>query len=506
MTIAIFLLILGITMAITYWAARRTKTASEFYAAGRSLKSSENGFAITGDYLSAATFLGFTGLVALFGMDGSLYAVGALVAFLGVLLFVAEPLRNTGKYTMADVIAYRMQRRPARLAAVVGTIVVSLAYLIPQMAGGGVLIKLLLGIPYSVSVIVVGLAMVLYVAFGGMLATTWVQIVKAILLMSIGLLLLVWIMALFRFNPLALFASAEGANAAGYLSPGAYLKNPLDQISVGMSFALGTAGLPHILMRFYTVPDAKTARGSVLWVVFLAGSFFLITTVIGFAATYFVGRESILAADPGGNLALPLLAQYLGGGAGTVGGEAFLAVVSAVAFATILAVVAGLTLATSGAIAHDLYVNIIKRGHVEERTQVRVARVTTLVVGVLAILLGLLAQGVNVAVLVILAFAVAASANFPIIVLSLYWRRFTTWGVIGGVTVGLISAIGLALLGPTFLAEGAIFPLINPSIVSVPLGFAGAVLGTLLGGHDRAAEARFDEVRFRAQTGVGAET
>ena len=506
MTIAIFVLILGITMAITYWAARRTKTASEFYAAGRSLKSSENGFAITGDYLSAATFLGFTGLVALFGMDGSLYAVGALVAFLGVLLFVAEPLRNTGKFTMADVIAYRMQRRPARLAAVVGTIVVSLAYLIPQMAGGGVLIKLLLGIPYSVSVIVVGLAMVLYVAFGGMLATTWVQIVKAILLMSIGLLLLVWIMALFRFNPLALFASAEGANAAGYLSPGAYLKNPLDQISVGMSFALGTAGLPHILMRFYTVPDAKTARGSVLWVVFLAGSFFLITTVIGFAATYFVGRESILAADPGGNLALPLLAEYLGGGAGTVGGQAFLAVVSAVAFATILAVVAGLTLATSGAIAHDLYVNIIKRGHVEERTQVRVARLTTLVVGVLSIVLGLLAEGVNVAVLVILAFAVAASANFPIIVLSLYWRRFTTWGVIGGVTVGLISAIGLALLGPTFLAEGAIFPLINPSIVSVPLGFAGAVLGTLLGGHDRAAEARFDEVRFRAQTGVGAET
>ena len=507
MTIAIFLVILGITMAITYWAARHTKTASEFYAAGRSLKSYENGFAITGDYLSAATFLGFTGLVALFGMDGSLYAVGALVAFLGVLLFVAEPLRNTGKFTMADVIAYRMQRRPARLAAVVGTIVVSLAYLIPQMAGGGVLIKLLLGIPYSVSVIVVGLAMVLYVAFGGMLATTWVQIVKAIMLMTIGIVLLVWIMALFGFNLAALFASAEGANAAGYLSPGAYLKNPLDQISVGMSFALGTAGLPHILMRFYTVPDAKTARGSVLWVVFLAGAFFLITTIIGFAATYFVGRESILAADPGGNLALPLLAEYLGGGAGTVGGAAFLAVVSAVAFATILAVVAGLTLATSGAIAHDLYVNIIKRGHVDERMQVRIARLTTLVVGVLAIVLGLLAQGVNVAVLTILAFAVAASANFPIIVLSLYWRRFNTSGVIGGVTVGLISAVGLALLGPTFLTpEGAIFPLINPSIASVPLGFAGAVLGTLLGGRDRAAEVRFDEVRFRAQTGVGAET
>ncbi len=505
MTIAIFLIIIGITLAITYWAARRTKTASEFYAAGRSLKSSENGLAITGDYLSAAAFLGFTGLVALYGMDGALYAVGALVAFLGVLLFVAEPLRNTGKYTMADVIAYRMQRRPARLAAVVGTIVVSLTYLIPQMAGGGVLIKLLLGIPYSVSVIVVGLAIILYVAFGGMLATSWVQIVKAILLMTVGIVFLIWIMALFRFNLLALFASAEGANAAGYLSPGNYLKNPLDQISVGMSFALGTAGLPHILMRFYTVPDAKTARGSVVWVVFLGGTFFLITTVTGFAATYLVGRESILAADPGGNLALPLLAQYLGGGADSVGGQAFLAVVSAVAFATILAVVAGLTLATSGAIAHDLYVNIIKRGHVEERTQVRVARLTTLVVGVLAIVLGLLAQGVNVAVLVILAFAVAASANFPIIVLSLYWRRFNTWGVIGGVTVGLISSVALALLGPTFLAEGAIFPLINPSIVSVPLGFAGAVLGTLLGGRDRAAEVRFDEVRFRAQTGEGAE-
>ncbi len=505
LTIVIFLVILGVTLGITYWAARRTKTTSEFYAAGRSLRAHENGFALAGDWMSAASFLGFTGLVALYGLDGSLYAVAALVAFLIVLLLIAEPLRNTGKYTMADVIAYRMRRPQARLAAVIGTIVVNLAYLLPQMAGAGVLVKLLLGIPYSVSVVFVGIAMILYVTFGGMLATTWVQIVKAVLLMAAAIVLLVWVLALFRFNPLGVFAGVEGRYGPGLFAPGNYLKHPLDPLSLGLSFAFGMAGLPHVMIRFYTVPDAKTARGSIIWVMFLAGAFFLITTFTGFAATYFVGPENILAADKGGNLALPLLAQYLGGGPGSVGGQVFLAVISAVAFATILAVVAALTLATAGAIAHDLYVNIIKRGHVEERTQVRVARLSTLVIGVLAIVLGLLAQGLNVAVLVILAIAVAASSNFPIIFLSLFWRRFNTWGVIGGVTVGLISSVALALMGPVFMGEAAIFPIVNPTVVSLPLGFAGAVLGTLLGGRDRASEERFDEVAFRAHTGAGAE-
>ncbi len=505
LTLVIFFIILGITLGITYWAARRTRTTSEFYAAGRSLRAHENGFALAGDWMSAAAFLGFTGLVALYGLDGSLYAVAALVAFLVVLLLIAEPLRNTGKYTMADVIAYRMTRRPARLAAVLGTIVVNLAYLLPQMAGAGVLIKLLLGIPYSVSVVLVGLGMVVYVAFGGMLATTWVQIVKAVILMTAAIVLLVWVLALFSFNPLGVFSGVEERYGPGLFAPGNYLKHPLDPLSLGLSFAFGMAGLPHVMIRFYTVPDAKTARGSIVWVMFLAGAFFLITTFMGFASAYFVGQENIVAADPGGNLALPLLAQYLGGGPGSVGGQIFLASISAVAFATILAVVAALTLATAGAIAHDLYVNVIKRGHVEERTQVLVARIATFVVGILAIVLGLLVQGLNVAVLVILAIAVAASSNFPIIFLSLFWRRFNTWGVIGGVIVGLVSSVALALMGPVFMGEEAIFPIVNPTIVSLPLGFAGAVIGTLLGGRGRPGELRFDEVRFRAHTGAGAE-
>jgi cation/acetate symporter len=506
LTIIIFLVILGITLVITYWAARRTKTASEFYTAGRSLRASENGFALAGDWMSAAAFLGFTGLAALYGMDGSLYAVAALVAFLTILLLIAEPLRNTGKYTMADVIAYRMQRPQARLAAVLSTIVVNLAYMIPQMVGAGALAKLLLGIPYDVSVIFAGLAMVLYVAFGGMLATTWVQIVKAVLLLSAAIVLVVWILALFSFNPLNLFSGVEQRYGTELLAPGNYLKHPLDPLSLGLSFVFGTAGLPHVMVRFYTVPDAKTARKSVIWVMFLAGAFFLVTTLIGLASAYFVGQETIVAADKGGNLALPLLAQYLGGGPGSVGGQVFLAFVAAVAFATILAVVAGLTLATSGAIAHDLYVNVIKHGDVDEQSQVRVARMSTFGVGIAAIAFGLLAQGVNVAVLVVLAIAVAASANFPMLALSLFWRRFNTWGVIGGVSAGLVSSVALALLGPAFLGPDALFPLVNPTIVSMPLGFAGAVIGTLLGGRrNLAAQERFDEVTFRAHTGVGAE-
>ncbi|WP_100501400.1 solute symporter family protein [Geodermatophilus chilensis] len=505
LTIAIFLVILGVTIGITYWAARRTRTASEFYTAGRQLGAAENGFALAGDWMSAAAFLGFSGLVALYGMDGSLYAVAALVAFLLVLLVIAEPLRNTGKYTLADVIAYRMQRPQARLAAVVGTVVVNLAYLIPQMVGAGALAKLLLGIPYSTAVVLSGVAMVLYVAFGGMLATTWVQIVKAVLLLAAAAVLVFWILAKFGFNPVALFDGIESRYGAQLLSPNNYLKNPWDQLSLGLGFAFGTAGLPHVMIRFYTVRDAKTARKSVIWVMFLAGAFFMATTLIGFAAAYYVGRDNILQADKGGNLALPLLAQHLAGGPGSVGGQVFLAFVSAVAFATIVAVVAGLTLATAGAIAHDVYVNVIKGGHVDERTQVRVARMSTLAVGAVAIALGLLAQGLNVAVLVVLAIAVAASCNFPIVALSLFWRRFNAYGVIGGVTFGLVSAVGLAFLGPAFQGANAVFPLVNPTVLSMPLGFLGAVLGTLLQRPDDGSNKRFDEVVFRAQTGVGAE-
>jgi cation/acetate symporter len=369
LALLIFALILGVTLWITYWAARRTRTASSFYAADSSLGPAQNGFALAGDWMSAAAFLGFCGLAALFGMDGSLYAVGALVAFLAILMLVAEPLRNTGRYTLGDVIAYRMQRKEARLAAVVGTIVVSLAYLIPQMAGGAALIRLLVGIPYEISVVVVGVGMIVYVMFGGMLATTWVQIVKAVLLLGTAALLVVLILAEFNFNPLELFSAMEAKYGAQAIAPGNYLKHPLDQFSLGISFALGTAGLPHVMTRFYTVPDARTARKSVIWLMFLAGSFFFVTTLIGFASAVLVGQDAIRAADKGGNLALPLLAQFLGGGPDSIGGQVFLAFVVAVAFATILAVVAGLTLSTSGAIAHDLYVNVVRGGNVEEKVR-----------------------------------------------------------------------------------------------------------------------------------------
>lgn len=502
LTLLIFGSILAITLWVTFRAAKRTKTASAFYAADGNLGPVQNGFALAGDWMSAAAFLGFVGLTALYGMDGSLYAVGALVAFLAILLLVAEPLRNTGRYTLGDMIAYRMQRPEARLAAVVGTIVVSLAYLIPQMAGAGALIKLLLGVPYEVSVVLVGIGMIVYVMFGGMLATTWVQIIKAVLLLGTATVLVILILARFDFNPLAIFSSVQAKYGAKILEPGNYLKNPLDQLSLGMSYAFGTAGLPHVLTRFYTVPDARTARKSIVWLMFLAGSFFLATTIIGLASASLVGQDAIRAADKGGNLALPLLAQYLGGGPGSIGGQIFLAFVAAVAFSTILAVVAGLTLSISGAIAHDLYVNILKKGQVNERMQVRIARISTLGVGAVAILLGLLAQGFNVAVLVILAISIAASANFPVIILSLFWRRFNTTGVVCGMAAGLIAAIGLALIGPAFLGAGAIFPVVNPTILSMPIGFLGAIVGTLIGGRQPKAVAHYDEVLFRMHTGL----
>jgi cation/acetate symporter len=507
MTVGIFLLILMLTLAITWWAARRTHTTSEFYAAGGNLSARANGFALAGDWMSAAAFLGFSGLVSLYGMDGSLYAVAALVAFLVVLMLIAEPVRNTGRFTFGDVVAERMRSRHARLAAVIGTVVVNLAYMVPQMAGAGALIKLLLGIPYDLAIVLVGVGMMVYVLFGGMIATTWVQIVKAVLLLVAAVVLVLMLLSAVHFNALTLFASVERLYGPRMLVAGGYFHHPLDPLSLFLSFIFGVAGLPHIMTRFYTVPDARTARKSVLWLMFLAGSFFLVTTLIGFAAATFVGQDAIRAADKGGNLALPLLAQYLGGGAGTFGGQIFLACISAIAFAAILAVVAGLTLASSGAIAHDLYVNVINDGKVGEAEQVRIARIATVAVGVVAVLLGLLAQGINVGVLVILAIAVAASANFPVILLSIFWRRFNTAGVIGGMAAGLASSVLLAFLGPAFLKGHAIFPIVNPTILSMPLGFAGAWAGTMITSRRgrramrEAHEARFDAFVFRAHTG-----
>jgi cation/acetate symporter len=501
-TIGIFAAILALTLAITAWAARRTRTATDFYAAGKGLTAAQNGFALAGDWCSAAAFLGFTGLTALYGADGALCAIGPLVAFCTVLFIIAEPLRNTGTYTIGDVILYRMKRPPALAAAVLGTIVINLAYMIPQMAGGGVLRKLLLGLRYDVSVVLVGLGMIVYVAAGGMLATSWVQIVKAVLMLSAGAIVLLMAVWQVGFDPLVFFSADEARYGPSFLLPGNFLKNPWDEVSLGLGYVLGLAGLPHVMTRFYTVPDAKTARRSVVWVMFLAGAFFACTTIFGLAAAHFVGQDAIRAADRGGNLTLPLLAQYLGGGKGSAGGEIMLGFIAAVAVATIIAVVAGLTLATSGAIAHDLYVNLIKKGNVPQHDQVLAARITAIAVGIVATLLGILAEGVNVAVLVILAICIAASANFPVLVLSLFWRRFNTRGVIGGMGLGLISSVGLALIGPAYLGKDALWPLVNPTVVTLPLGVLGAVLGTLIAGRNDAHERRSDEVMLRVHTGV----
>ena len=503
LTLGIFIVILLITVGITYWAAKRTSTTADFYAADSALTSAQNGFALAGDWCSAAAFLGFTGLTALYGMDGAFYALGPLVAFCTVLFLIAEPMRNTGRYTLGDIIRSRMQTRTSLLAAIVGTVVVNFAYLMPQMAGAGVLVRLLTGISYDWAVIFVGASMIVYVTFGGMLATTWVQIVKAVLMLSAGAIILLMILSMVRLDLLSLFAETERKYGANYLLPGNYLKNPFDQISLGLGFALGLAGLPHVMTRFYTVPDAATARRSVVWVMFLAGAFFAGTTLFGLAAADFVGLDAIRAADKGGNLTLPLLAQYLGGGKATFGGDLMLGFVSAVAVATILAVVSALTLSTSSSIAHDFYVNWVKRGQVDGKHEVWLARITTVVVGILATALGLVAQGVNVAVLVILAICIAASANFPVLILSLFWRRFNTGGVVGGMMVGLLSSVVLAMIGPAMRGADALWPLVNPTVVSMPLGFLGAVLGTFLWGRDEENERRFDAFLLRVHTGAG---
>jgi len=463
MSLLIFLVFVGITLAITYWAARRSSGANAFFAANRQITGWQNGFAVAGDYMSAASFLGIAGIIAFQGYDGFMYSVGWLVAYLTVLLIVAEPLRNAGKYTMADVLAYRLNPRPVRAMASLSTLTVSIFYMIAQMVGAGALVALLLkdsGINYQTAVIGVGVLMIVYVVFGGMLATTWVQIIKAILLMSGTILLSVLVLAHFGFS-FGSFFNAIGsvtyqengvAVTKDFLQPGLRFKPPygaLDLISLGMALIFGTAGLPHILVRFYTVPDAKTARISVVWAMALIGTFYILTTFLGFGAATIVGRDKI-AVGGGTNMSAPLLAQALGG-------DFFFAFVSAIAFATILAVVAGLTISASTSFAHDFYTNVIHRG-TERRAgeEVRVARVTAFVVGAIAISIAiLLGPNANVAFLVALAFAVAASANLPVIVLSLFWRRFNTRGAVIGLGTGLAASILLIILSPSIMGIDA---------------------------------------------------
>jgi cation/acetate symporter len=473
-----FFAFIAVTLGITYWAARRTRTTEEFYAAGRTVSAGQNGFALAGDYMSAASFLGIAGLVSTTGFDGLIYSTGWLVGWPVVLFLIAEPLRNLGRYTFADVVAARLRQTPVRIAAALGTLATVLLYLIAQMVGAGGLIRLMFGIPYEQAVIVVGVAMLAYVLFGGMIATTWVQIVKAALLLGGALLLALMVLWRFDMNPAALFAAAAERYGDAVLSPGRLVSNPLDAISLGMALMFGTAGLPHILMRFYTVPDARAARTSVFYATGLIGFFYLMTFVLGFGAMVLVGPDTIRAVDPGGNMAAPLLAEMLGG-------TPLLGFIAAVAFATILAVVAGLTLSGAAALSHDLWVNVVRHAHADAKEQLRVARVATILLGIGAILLGITFKGQNVAFMVSLAFAIAASANFPALVLSIFWRRCTTAGAVGSMVVGTLATLGLIWASPTIQIDvlgrsAAWFPLKNPALVTIPLSFAVGIVVSLL--------------------------
>ncbi|QHC28840.1 solute symporter family protein [Streptomyces sp. HF10] len=519
--VTLFAVFVAATLVITVWAGRQTKDAADFYAGGRQFTGFQNGLAVSGDYMSAASFLGIAGAIALFGYDGFLYSIGFLVAWLVALLLVAEPLRNCGRYTMGDVLAHRMRQRPVRTAAGTSTIVVSIFYLLAQMAGAGVLVSLLLGITGDLGkigvVALVGVLMIVYVTIGGMKGTTWVQMVKAVLLMAGALLLTFLVLMKFHFDVSDLLgrAAENSGKGAPFLQPGlkygATGTTKLDFLSLGLALVLGTAGLPHILIRFYTVPTAKAARQSVIWAIGLIGVFYLMTLALGFGAAALIKPQEIIASNKAGTTAAPLLALHLGGTDSTWG-AVLLATVSAVAFATILAVVAGLTLASSSSFAHDIYANVIKKGRAGEKQELRAARWATVGIGAVSIVLGALARDLNVAGLVALAFAVAASANLPTILYSLFWKRFTTAGALWSIYGGLVTAVGLVLFspvvsgGPASMFPGADFhwfPLENPGIVSIPVGFLLGAVGTLLS-KEAPDTGKYAELEVRSLTGTGA--
>jgi cation/acetate symporter len=536
-TLVMFAIFVGITLVVTYWASGQSTTSRGFFAAHRRIGGLQNGWAIAGDYVSAASFLGVTGLVAFYGFDGFMYSVGWLVAYLAVLFLVAEPLRNAGKYTVADLVSLRLRGRTVRAISALSTLAITLFYLIAQMVGVSALVSLMLpSVGNVIAIVVVGVLMLVYVLFGGMLATTWVQIIKAslLLLTTLGLSLLV--LAHFHYSIGHFFDAAAavptGSTPSNLLQPGLLFHGALgawNLISLGLALVLGTAGLPHILVRFYTVPSAKAARTSVAWAMVLIGVFYLLTSFMGLGAATIVGKEQIgrrmyagqaigyiahhpeqqeqlnvalkrygyIVPEEDSNLAAPLLATQ-------VGGVTLTAFVAAVVLATILAVVAGLTIAASSAFAHDIWFNLVRNGRGDETEQLFVARLAVLMVGALAIALSVALRGFNVAFLVGLAFAVAASANVPVILLALSWRRFSRLGAIVGMLAGLVSALVLIAISPVLMGSRAIFPLENPGIVSIPIGLGGAILGSLLA-RDRESEATFDQLQVRAATGIGAE-
>ena len=519
--ITLFLGFVLLTLGITYWAARRTKSAADFYAAGGGITGLQNGLAIAGDYMSAASFLGIAALVYGNGYDGLIYSIGFLVGWPIVMFLMAERLRNLGKYTFADVVSYRLRRTPMRLLSASGTLVVVAFYLIAQMVGAGQLIKLLFGLDYLYAVVLVGVLMICYVTFGGMLATTWVQIIKAVMLLGGASFMAFMVLKIFDFSPTALFAKAVEVHPkhAAIMAPGAFVSNAVGSISLGIALMFGTAGLPHILMRFFTVKDAQAARKSVLYATGFIGYFYILTFIIGFGAIVLVGMNPEYAANPAASTGFTAAAALKGGGnmpaihlARAVGGDALFGFISAVAFATILAVVSGLTLSGASAVSHDLYASVIRRGRADEAAEVRVSKIATVFLGVLAIVLGIAFEKVNVAFMVGLAFAIAASSNFPVLLLSMYWKGLTTLGAAVGGWLGLITALVLTVLSPSIWHDvlgnpAGIFPYNAPAIFSMPLAFIACYVVSIL---DRSRQAQLEAERFeaqwvRSQTGIGAE-
>ncbi len=515
--IIMFLLFVGATLGITYWAAKRTKTAKDFYTAGGSITGFQNGMAIAGDYMSAASFLGISGLVYMKGYDGLIYSIGFLVGWPIILFLVAEQLRNLGKYTFADVASYRLRQMPIRSLAASGSIATVILYLIAQMVGSGKLIQLLFGLQYEIAVVLVGVLMILYVVFGGMLATTWVQIIKAFLLLSGATFMAIAVMANFDFSFSSLFATATEMKGIEIMSPGGLVSDPVSAISLAIALMFGTAGLPHILMRFFTVGDAKEARKSVFYATGFIGYFYILTFIIGFGAIVMVfknpeyldlAKQAVDGGYPilgGNNMAAVHLSH-------AVGGDFFLGFISAVAFATILAVVSGLTLAGASAISHDLYASVIKKGQADGIAEMKVSKIATIMLGLVAILMGIAFENQNIAFVVGLAFAIAASANFPILFLSMFWKKLTTRGAVIGGSLGLLTAVMLVILGPIVWVDimgnaEAIFPYKYPALFSVSTAFIGIWFFSITDSSESAAKEieAFDAQYVRSQTGIGAE-
>ncbi|MFD1849761.1 cation acetate symporter [Oceanobacillus bengalensis] len=493
-----FIYIIVCTLIITYWAAKRSKTTNRFYIAAGSLTGFQNGMAIAGDFISAASFLGIVGMIAIRGYDGFLYSIGFLVSYLVVLFLVAEPVHRLGKYSLGDVICSRFPSNRMRLIMAFGTFIISILYMIPQLVASGFLLRLLLDIDYSISVVVIGGLMTIYVVFGGMVATSWVQIVKTVLLMSGTFLLSLIVFSNLDWDMSTLVERVKAGTPLGeqFFLPGHLFGNPLEFFSLQLALVLGTAGLPHILIRLFTVRNTLEVRRSLISSTWIIGLFYLITLVLGLGTVALLGVYELTAADPTGNLAAPLLARV-------VGGDFLLAFVSAIAFTTIIAVVAGLVISATTAFSHDIFHHILKKGKSTEAEQLRAARWTALAIGIISTLFALRLETINVTFLVSLTFIVAASSNFPILLLTIYWKRFTRSGAITGMVSGLIASLLVVILGPHIMREEAVISLYNPGIIAIPIGFLGAYLGTMFSLKHSQTRAEFKQFYIQSQTGIG---